>query len=405
MTRSPTLFQRWNDFWFAKERTNLMCLLRLYFGLWMVSKRTEWWGLHRLDEWKFPPGQKYTRHIEDWDVGPDAFPAHFPYMEWVPIPSFEVYQWMQWSWLPLGILVAIGLCTRITAPLLAGTWLWWVLMSQHHYAHHVSHLAWVFVLIAFSQSGDHYSVDAWIRKSSLLKGRFFQFLGLAGPIPATRSATTLRMSMVLLSAIYLSATWGKLNWGYFSGEIFGMLEAHDHFRGPLAQPLWQAFGGRPLGWLTLAAEGGMAIGIWFPQTRALVMWLGVTLHTGVDIMMPVTTFSYQITSHYLVFCRTHPKETVLLYDPSVRLHQSMARVTRLLNWLDRIRFEPRPGAQLHAISPTGIVHRGARGALEVSHRLPVVFLGVGPIWWLWRTAERLGWSKVLKTDEQGPAAA
>lgn len=334
----------WNRFWFAPGRVELVSLMRIYVGCLLAMKKLGLWGLHRVED--IHPRLRYSAgRAEDYVA--NGF--RDPVFDWVPRLAGQEIRAIDELQLVGAILLAVGLGTRLVAPMLAALHILFILHSNYTYVHHNNVFAAFLVLLAFAPAADHYSLDALLFRK--------------GPAPPRR-VTSLRLMQVLVCAIYASTTFGKLNHGWFTGRMMEVLAANEHFRGPFAPTLWAMSGPRLVSHFTLFAEGLCAFGFWFPQTRLLTAFSGMMLHTGIDMMMPVTTFSYQMMSSYVLFLDPEPRRT------RVSAPAWLAWPARLLDWTARLQVDVGP---LAVTTPDGRGYTGLRALREVGLRLPLTF--------------------------------
>lgn len=353
----------WNRFWFAPGRVELVALMRIYVGGCLLMKKLGLWGLHRVDQ--IDVRLRFSARGADAYVG-NGF--RDPVFDWVPRLSLQEMYALDQLQLVGALLLTVGLGTRVVAPALAALHLFFILHSNWTYVHHNNVYAAFLVLLAFAPAADHYSLDALLRK---------------GPAPPRR-VTSLRLMQVLVCAIYFSTTFGKLNHGWLSGRMMEVLEANDHFRGPFAPTLWAMSGPKLVSHFTLWAEGICSFGLCFPQTRLLAAFSGVMLHTGIDMMMPVTTFSYQMMSSYVLFLDPEPRRTHLCAPPW------LAWTARGLDWAARLTVTTGP---LAVTTPDGRAFTGLRALREVGLRLPLTFpaaFALGLPFTLWGRNTRRG---------------
>lgn len=346
------MIQRWNQFWFAPGQTHLVCMVRIWYGVWLFCKKIGLWGLHDWADWnlRFP---RYTAWKTDQLIS-TGFRAPVPGFGWIPDPSLGFVQAVDTFQMYGAVLVALGLFTPVIVPLIAASILYQHVLSQFSYVHHVNVYTAVFLVLAFARAGDHYSLDALLFRR--------------GRPPPVRRVTSLRALQVLVSAIYLSTAYGKLNQGWFDGTMMRLLHDNDHFKGPLAETIWSLTGPRFLCHVTLFSESLCAFGFWIPQLRLLTTLSGMGLHTGIDLLMPVTTFSYQMMSLYVIFLDPVPGRTRAVL-PAAWWHARWP--LRALNWLDRVSWAQ--GDRFLVTTADGRALGGVRGFLEILLRLPATF--------------------------------
>lgn len=281
------------DFLFAPTGTRNLCLVRVLFGSVFVLRHVLKGGIHN-------PGAislRFPRHLYESKEAYALAGNHpsVPGFEWLPVPSFEVFSWIEGAIPIFGALFAMGLFTRIVGPLAALSFSYVFLLSQLHYWHHAQCLAVVMMVLAFSPCADHYSVDAW-----LLRRR-------GGRPPRTRAIFPKRLLQITVSLLYGFSFLSKLNTGWSTGLVLLAFQADGSLRGQVA-PLVLAFVSlRTLSRFTVLAEGFLSFGLWVPKLRKPAIAVGVLLHLGIDLLMAVRTFSFQMYVLYLLFL-DEPKE-------------------------------------------------------------------------------------------------
>lgn len=336
------LIKTWNRFWFAPASSFLLSRVRIFTGLFVALKRLGLTGLYHAHELSFDADKlrvipSASKHI--------LAGYNRPVFDGMPVPGLSLWGLLETAQLYLALLLMFGLGTRVVAPLLFFSFTWLHLSSRFDYRHH--HMPFIVALGVLSvfSSSDYSSVDR----------RLFQ--------PQTRrSVTPLRLLQVFVVTVYVSTFLGKLNTGWLDGSMMRLLHDRGHMTGPYFEPIYQLLGPVILCHFTLLAEGTLALGLVWRKTRPLAMLLGVALHTGIDLMMPVTTFGYQMTSLYLVFCDPTPHLT--------RAQVPAPRLTGVLDWLGRLKLCKGP---LAVTRPDGQELRGLPALIELLYHLPITF--------------------------------
>ncbi len=350
----------WDRLWFSPAPTETLGLVRLFVGLTLVMKFTGVWGMHR--GWgALKPRLPFHDGLQH---GPFRLPV--PGFDWLPPMTAA----SQRSWdalaLVLAVLLTVGLGTRVVSAALALLLLYALLESQFNYLHHVNVYVWVVCIFAISPVGEHYSLDAALRRL---------WARARGRTPRTTVHPILyqRMLQVFLSVLYLTTTIGKLTPDWFDGSIFGALAQGGFLKGPFKATLLGLFPPMFMAWWTLFAEGLLSVGLWHPRSRRVTAWCGVALHLGIDAMMNVTTFSYLMISLYLSFAAPATGQTSLSVDPSRPLARGLGLLVRGLDWAQRLRVEAAPGP-MRVRSPEGEVLVGVHALGRVIGLLPLTFM-------------------------------
>ncbi len=374
----PTLASAWTRFWFKPASTETLGLVRIFVSFTMVLKMIGTWGIYR--------GLKGLRlqlpHREGMSHG--SFNLPVPGFDWLPPIDAGDVRFGESLILTLAVLLTLGLGTRIVSALLALVGAYYLLESQWNYLHHVNVYVWVFVLFALAPMGDHYSLDAVIRKW------WARRKGTTGA-PPVRPILYQRMLQIFVSVLYITTTIGKLTPEWFTGRFMTVLGSQGWLKGPWKDTLLGLMPPPMLGWWTLFAEGLLGFGLWHPRTRRFTAWCGVSLHLGIDAMMNVTTFSYLMISLYLAFGEPKSKGSRLTYDPGSTAHKALAGAVWLFDWTRRFSLDAGEAGQVIEIWPAdgGPVRRGGDALVTVGGLLPITFMAGFWVEVLWFGAKKL----------------
>jgi len=122
----------------------------------------------------------------------------------------------------------------------------------------------------------------------------------------------------------------------------------------------------------------LAIGLWFPRTRALALWLGVMFHVGIEVSAHVELFSYTMLCGYLVFVTPEQRERRLSWDASHRFGPALATLFSRFDWLARFQHERVAGhaGLLTAWDRDGKRWQGLAAWRELARATPALF----PLW-------------------------
>lgn len=340
------------------------------------------WGIYRINDLSIRiPRYRYSRESS---YLLDEFRLPVPGFEWLPVPSFTSY-WIVFDLglLLLALLFTVGLFTRVVAPLLAAVFLYWTLLSQFFYYHHMATFLVVFVVMAFSDCGQFYSLD------SLLKAKKAD--------RSDKSILPIRQLQVFVTLLYLFSLLAKLNQGWFSGLVLESMSLIGAIKGIFAPTIFSIVSFQVASWFTILSEFFLVFGLWFSSLRPFALLVGLFLHIGIDATMGVATFSYQMFALYLVFLWPKARSTSFYFLESSRYGIYFARLGRLLDWIFRIQwkavsssgevgevvnareFESR---KIAVSTPEGSVRYGLYAVAETLYRLPLTFpLGVSLLAW------------------------
>ncbi len=295
------------------------------------------------------------------------FPFYSPATDWGDPAAAGPYAngmplWSIWFHVsdPLGVwvvhvtllscmfLFTIGFATRIT-----GFVTWAAIIGfAHRLPTFVFGMDSIMAILAFylmiGPSGATLSVDNAIAR------RWARRHGRTPPQtkPLASANFTLRLMQVHFCIIYLASglsklqgpTWwnGNALWGTMANYSFAPMHwpAYQAFLVYLCQHrvLWEVIttGGS---YFTLALEIGFPFLIWRPSLRWLMICLSVLLHTGIGLIMGLSTFSLCMMCLLLAFV---PAETMRRFLAAMR-----GAAVGVLGWL---RGEPRPARKEPAMA-------------------------------------------------------
>ena len=358
----------WNRFWFRRVETHTLSLVRVFFGLALLLRSTDVYGLYRINALS----PELPRYEYDGGEMYGAFTMPWRWFEWIPSPDLWLYNRIDEVTLVLLVLFTVGLFTRFVGVLLSAIFAYVLLASQMNYYHHVWCYTLVLPILAFSRCNDHYSLDAYFRGPSVAAAR--------API------LPLRLLQVMVSLLYLSTFLSKCNEGWLSGRIMYLFHESESIEGLFHRQVLGLIGYQGLSVFTVLAEGFLAFALWVPRLRMPAIAAGVVLHMGIDAVMAQRTFSYQMIALYIAFLAPAAGCTVILHHGR---HQQLGRLANLLDWLRRLSWldvrreevRARLPADVRAlaehrtcvITPEGRVRTGFEALRSVLLRLPVTF--------------------------------
>lgn len=90
----------------------------------------------------------------------DTFYLPYPLTRWLPLPDAWWWDRIEEATLVLAIFMTVGLFTRVVTPLLALLFTYSFLLSQWNSYHHMLVFVWVLWILALSDCGRHFSLDA-----------------------------------------------------------------------------------------------------------------------------------------------------------------------------------------------------------------------------------------------------
>ena len=282
-----SLKEKWNLFWFENGSTRALCLLRIAFGITLLMKLTNLYGLSRFPNYNIQIPKRVFKTASSYYL--TGFHLPVDGFDWLPVLSFNQWQGLELAILLLCFFFILGLGTRWVGPLLALSYLYTFLISQFLYHHHIFLFCIVLLVLAFSSCADHYSIDAWIRALS------------KRPLLPSQPVMPLRMIQCLVSFIYLMTALSKTEPSWLNGQFIDYLQIVGRINGNFAPFLIPYLPPALLGFFTVLAEYFLAFALWVPILRPWGFLVGIALHVGIDLLMPVSTYGVQMLALYLAF--------------------------------------------------------------------------------------------------------
>jgi len=322
------MIKHWNKFWFEERSRESLCLLRIFFGTVFFFKLTGFHNLQYIEKMYFRfPKYEFPTPIYFFFNG---FRNPVPGFEWLPVPSLLQYHLIEELLLVASLFFVIGLFTRFFGIFISLTYTYFFLLSQFSYYHHKLQFIVVLLILGFSTCNQYYSVDSLIFKKDREK----------------RKLLPIRLIQLFLTIVYGFSFIQKLNYPWISGDIMLMFldqgsikgNFHDIVNSVLPGGLISELFWRSLGPFTLFAEGLLTFGLWFPRLRRFTLLIGVLLHTGIDLTMSVSTFSFQMMASYIVFICPESYQNRVFYDGNKIMHRLVVLFGKLFDWLQRIRW-------------------------------------------------------------------
>ena len=188
------------------------------------------------------------------------------------------------------------LSTALTALVL---WLiyyyWGLLHGVDQWKHHHTYLlAMGVTLTAFTPCDRSYSVDRWLSiRAAQREGR---------PLPDERgNIWGLRLIVLQLSVIYLFAAVDKTNGPFLSGVRMEHYFVWYYAGFDYAPSAWFVSLCQLMAIATVVLEYALALGLPFARTRRYLVLLGLLLHAGFYVLLPVATYSVTMFALYLAY--------------------------------------------------------------------------------------------------------
>jgi hypothetical protein len=210
---------------------------------------------------------------------------------------------------------------------------------------------------------------------------------------AARSAPTFarRLFQVQVSLIYLGSAFGKLldsDWRGGQVLLLRFLKtaeicAQNGYPLPrwleplLASALLASLAAKA----AICTELFIALGAWFPRTRRLALWVGVSFHFWIEVSARVELFSWLMWASYLAFVTPELRERRFEFDPDRAAGRVLSRLVRLLDWCARFELTPLPFGErgrafCYVTNRRGRRAHGLAGAAHLAEAIPLLF----PLW-------------------------
>lgn len=195
-------------------------------------------------------------------------------------------------------LMFAGLWSRVST-LAAGVttltmyWYFGHALGREPWTHHHTYiLAFGIFLSSLTPNGRSYSVDRWLAVRRATKA--------GTPIPPEwGNLWGVRLVCIQLSALYLWTAIDKTHLGFLSGDRlehylmwYYLGSDYPEIPGFHALMTMTAVG-------TTALEYALSIGLWFPRPRRVLVPLGLALHGGFYVLLPVATYTVTMWALYL----------------------------------------------------------------------------------------------------------
>jgi Vitamin K-dependent gamma-carboxylase len=127
----------------------------------------------------------------------------------------------------------------------------------------------------------------------------------------------------------------------------------------------------------ISTELFIALGMWFPRTRRLALWVGVWFHFSIEVSARVELFSWLMLASYLAFVVPEIRERRFELDPQRALGRALARALAVLDWCARFQIVERSGGESFTVrSRDGRTAHGLAGLGLLAEAVPVLF----PLW-------------------------
>ncbi len=283
----------------------------------------------------------------------DSF--YVPYWDWIPEPSSFQYRLLLWGIVGCGIAIILGLRSRILFPAT------FVLMAYHLFLNMIwyRHNRYLMILSLF-----------WLCFMArdplvLFSRRVSENAQYYWPMIMVR---------VQMSLIYLSSGTSKFLDPDWSGGYVMWLRAGQE---PGQLPFWEF-----VSLASISTEWVIAIGMWIPGVRYLVVWIGLCFHGYIEFRYNVLVFSYLTLGTYLLLISPHQQNRFLYFNPDSSWQKHLARWVRSLDWLEKIQLIPVQANTLYVTDPKGTTYQGIFAVVMAARAILLTFFFAYPLTFL-----------------------
>lgn len=294
---------------------------------------------------------------------------YVPYVDWLPVPDRTIYFAMLVGICVAGVLVTMGLFTRVALGVAFVLGTWQFLLNQLFYSNNRIFLLLCVLVLLVSPSHRAISVDAWRQRENPA---------------ATGPLWTMYVLRGQASLLYLASGGSKLvdsDWigGWVLWTRMRIVLGNSH---PLVMALATV---KPLvGVLAVGTEMFLGVALWLRRMRRLALWIGFSFHFLIELMFSVHVFSYLMLGTYLLVASGAERNRILRYRATSSMQGAIVALLGMLDWLGKLDLQP--SDRLELVRPDGGVHRGPLSFALAADAVPLLFPIAHPLTWLSREA-------------------
>ena len=288
-----------------------------------------------------------------------------PYADWYPDLPRDLYVATLWATVAVGVLVSIGLVTRVAAWLCAGGVAYNLFLSQTHFHHNRAFLLVLLIGVAVLPTGGAVSLDRRLgtpRRLALGGGR----------------RLTLTVLRVEIALVYLSSGVSKLIdpdwWGGTVTRLrvvagLGRLgSVPDGIVNLLLDPGFHRWAAKVI----VLTEIFIGAGLLWRRTRLAAVWMAILFHLAIQATAAVQVFSWAALAALVVWVTPDTPRRALEVPTRRR-----ARVVKALDWTGR--FAVMVGPRVVLADRAGALRTGKQATCFVAARLPLTFWFAAPV--------------------------
>lgn len=286
---SLSLRTRLSQFFFAEETPFGLALVRICISIACLMVTVPRWI--------------YSRELYSTDGAPTPLALNYGYPDLLPVPSGTLAVALMTILTFCCLTALVGWCTRTSLWIAAVLYTYINLLdsisSMTKYSVITSH---VLFLLAFSQCGAVWSVDAWLRRRRL---------GLSSPSSAADhpkfSAWPRRLMQILIGVVYFGASVTKLHTpAYFSGDqLWHWMMTNVNNANPIGE--WMTLFPASLvvfAYLCVVWEIVFLFLSWRGWGRVCMLTMGVGFHVMTTVTLGLYLFPITCISIYFSFVNT-----------------------------------------------------------------------------------------------------
>ena len=306
---------------------------------------------------------------------------HMPLIPEAWLPSRTGYQLLLGAQALATLLAFIGVWPREALLTAASLGLYFLACDRLQYHNNRYALLLLGLLLAFTPCD---------RSFILIRGRKHALS------PEQRRAPTFARHLFQLqvSLVYLSSTGGKLLDADWRGGQVLFLRFADAAqvcaqRG-LTLPAWAVeivtsrWFASFAAMAAIASESAIVLGLWYPRTRRLSLWLGVIFHLSIEVGSNVELFSWLMVASYLAFVVPEVRERRFEFVAGNARAEMLARFVAIFDWcarFERLEISSAAGADVaraafYVTNRDGQRASGALGLAQLAEAIPLLF----PLW-------------------------
>lgn len=346
------LLRRFDALFDDRGSVRAICLLRLFIGPIVLLHLKPFLQMVIAGEW-------YGQFFYD------------PWVSWFPEAPRELWQLVIVLAAVCGVLLSLGVRTRIIAPLTLALIAYNFFHSETYFRHNRQFLMLFLGGLSLMDSGRMYSVDAWLRRRRT-----------AEPPAEDDRLWPLYLWRFLAAAPYFASGFSKLidpdwwngivtmdrvNRYRWNAEQAGVPPEVMDFMSSAGFHEW-------FGKVAIFTELFICTALWFRKTRYAAIFVALCFHASIEVSAQVQVFSYLGMLGALIWVVPSVRDLKLELRVDRRAGRAIRWLVRWLDWLARfdVRELRGEGPAVALTDRAGRRVEGSRAARVVLSRLPVL---------------------------------